>query len=175
MTNFDSVVDFYAEKFAEVLKKEGFNQKMYRSMLGTSFSARVFFFKNIAPVEIFRDLVLASILEEQYQNKLTSVEEEFLKVYNGLATALLLPTYKTDTFFSFYEDASKFRYHGNYVLGKANRVISFVPNKHIALLAKDYVTVKSAEAIFSRDIKSTASDIITQILYRVDHEDTLWK
>lgn len=176
MTNFNSIVDFYAEKFAKVLKREGFNQQMYRSVLGTSFAARMFFFENTAGVETVRSSVLGMILRENYSETLTPVEEIFLQTYNGLATALRLPLYEKELFFAQLSEVTKENpYYGSYRLDNTcNRVPAFTPNCHITALAKKYDMVEDAEKKFCNEIKSIASDVITRVLARATSTEKFW-
>lgn len=89
MANFDSLVNFYSEKFSTDLKREGFNQKMYRNVLGTSFAARMFFFENTEGIESVRDAVTEIIMKTEYSETLTPVEEIFLRTRNRIASSAL--------------------------------------------------------------------------------------
>lgn len=132
MTNFDSLVNSYSEKFSTDLKREGFNQEMYRNVLGTSFAARMFFFENTEGIESVRNAVTGMIMKTEYSETLTPVEEIFLQTYNGLATALRLPLYEKERFFVQLSDVRILLYSEN----TSNRVAIFTPNCHVTALAK---------------------------------------
>lgn len=171
MTNFDSLVNFYSEKFSAVLKEEGFNQKMYRNVLGTSFAARMFFFENTASVESIRDAVTGMIMKTDYSETLSPVEEIFLQTYNELATALRLPLYEKELFFTQLSDERIPWYRRE---NTSNRVEIFTPNCHITALAKKYDLVEEAKKKFNNEVKSISADVITAVLDRATFAEKFW-
>ena len=174
MTNFDSLVNFYSEKFSAVLKEEGFNQKMYRNVLGTSFAARMFFFENTASVESVRDAVTGMIMKTDYSETLSPVEEIFLQTYNGLATALRLPLYEKELFFTQLSNV-KYPYYGLYRIDNTcNRISAFAPNCHITALAKKYDMVEEAKKKFNNEVKSISADVITAVLDCATFAEKFW-
>lgn len=171
MTNFDSLVNSYAEKFSTDLKREGFNQKMYRNVLGTSFAARMFFFENTEGIESVRDAVTEIIMKTDYSETLSPVEEIFLQTYNGLATALRLPLYEKELFFTQLSDERIPWYRRE---ATSNRVANFTPNYFITMLAKKYDMVEEARKKFRDEVKGIASDVVTAVLNRATFAEKFW-
>lgn len=174
MANFDSLVNSYSEKFSTDLKREGFNQKMYRNVLGTSFAARMFFFENTEGIESVRDAVTEIIMKTEYSETLTPVEEIFLQTYNGLAIALRLPLYEKELFFTQLSNV-KYPYYGLYRIDNTcNRVSAFAPNCHIRALAEKYDMVEEARKKFRDEVKGIASDVVTEVLARATFAEKFW-